>query len=61
MDTYHLIIFHSSCCIHDISTRDPSHKSQNTVDKYPTMHHFVWCIVGHETGALWDLLVRSTG
>ena len=58
MDTYNLI-FNSSCCIHDISTRDPSHNSQNTEDKYPTMHHFVWCIMGHENGALWDLLNRS--
>ena len=60
MDTYNLI-FHTSCCIHDISTRGPSHKSQHTVDKSPTMHHFVCCIVGHETGALWDLLNKSTG
>ena len=45
------LIFHSSCCTHDISTRDPSHKFQNTVDKYPTMHHFVQCIVGHGAGA----------
>ena len=57
MDTYNLI-FHSSCCIHDISTRGSSHDSQNTVDKYPTMHQFVWCIAGHKTGALWDLLNR---
>ena len=59
MDTYNLI-FHCSYCIHHISIRDPSHKSQNTVNKYPTMHHFVWCILGHGIFALWDLLNRST-
>ena len=52
--------------------RYPSHKSHNASDKYPTMHHFVTemcthvhisvtkgCIVGHGTGALWDLCNRS--
>ena len=47
---------------------DPSHKSHNASEKYPTMHLFVtemctrvhisvtkWCIVGYGTGALWDL------
>ena len=51
---------------------DPSHKSHYASDKYPRMHHFVtemcthvhisvtkWCIVGHGTGALWDLCNRS--
>ena len=46
---------------------NPPHKSHNAPDKYPTMRHFVaemctcvhisvtkWCIVGYETGALWD-------
>ena len=49
-------------------TPDPSHKSHNAPDKYPTMHHFVtemctcvhisvtkWCIVGYGTDAFWDL------
>ena len=43
-----------------IFNKRPISQSQNTVDEYPTMHHFVWCIVGHGTGALWDLLNRST-
>ena len=47
---------------------EPSHKSHNASDKYPTMHPFVtemctsvhisvkkWCFVGYGTGALWDL------
>ena len=47
---------------------DPSHKSHNASDKYPTMHHIVtemcthvhisvtkWCIVGYGTVELWDL------
>ena len=51
---------------------NPSHKSHNASDIYPTMHHFVtemcthvhisvtkWCIVGYETDALWDLCNRS--
>ena len=51
----------------EIFVIDPSHKSHNAWNKYPTMHHFVtemcihvhisvtqWCIVGYETGALWD-------
>ena len=46
---------------------DPSHRSHNVLDQYPTMHHFVtemcthvhisvtkWCIVGYGIGA-WDL------
>ena len=46
---------------------DPSHKSHNALENYPTMHNFVtemcthvhisvtnWCIVGYGTGALWD-------
>ena len=49
-----------------------SHKTYNAFHKYPIMHHFVigmcthvhisatkWCIVGHGTGALLDLLNRS--
>ena len=49
---------------------DPSHKSHDAPDKYPTMHHFVtemctgvhisvtkWCIMGYGTGALWDLWI----
>ena len=51
---------------------DPSQKSHNTSDKYPTMYHFVteicthvhisvtkWCIVRYGTGALWDLCSQS--
>ena len=53
---------------------NPSHKSHNASDKYPTVtiHHFVtemcthvhisvtnWCIVGYGTGALLDLCNRS--
>ena len=54
--------------IHISALIDPSHKSHNALDKYPTMHQFVtemcthvhipvtkWCIVGYVTGALWDL------
>ena len=45
-----------------IQSIDPSHKSHNASDKYPTMHHFVtemctyvhisvtkWCIMGYRT------------
>ena len=44
------------------------HKSHNAPVPYPTMHHSEqkcahfgseWCIVGYETGTLWDLLDRS--
>ena len=51
---------------------DPSHKSHNALEKYPTMHHFEtemcthtpisftkWYIVGYRTGELWDLCNRS--
>ena len=51
-----------------IRTKDPSHKSLNALDRYPTMRHFVtemcthvhicvtkWCIVGYGTDELWDL------
>ena len=47
---------------------NPFYKSHNSLDKYPTMHHFVtemcthvhisvtkWCIVGYGIGALWDV------
>ena len=43
---------------------DPSHKSHNAPDEYPTMHHFVtemcisvtkWHILGYGTAAFWDL------
>ena len=47
---------------------DPSHKSHNALDRYPTVQHFVTemcthvhisvtkcCIVGHGSVALWDL------
>ena len=60
-------------CARLLSPIDPSHKSHNASDKYdPTMQHFVTemcthvhisatkcCIVGYETGALWDLCNRS--
>ena len=45
-------------------TIDLIHKSHNAPVPYPTMHHSEqkcahfcseWCIVGYETGALWDL------
>ena len=62
-------LFHRHGSNHTI---DPSHKSHNALNKYPTMHHFVtemcrhlhifvtkWCIVGHGIGALWDLCNRS--
>ena len=58
-------------CFSYISSQDatdPSHKSHNASDKYPTMHHFVtemcthvhisvtkWCNVNIWTGAFWDL------
>ena len=58
-------LFHRHGSNHTI---DPSHKSHNASNKYPTMHHFVtemcthvhivvtkWCIVGHGIGALWDM------
>ena len=45
--------------IKDVDAVDPSHKSHNSLENYPTMHHFVteicthvhisitnWCIVG---------------
>ena len=51
---------------------DQSHKFHNASEKYTTMHHFVtemctyvhisvtkWCIMGCDTGALWDLCNRS--
>ena len=57
---------------HTWSVIDPSHKSHNALDIYPTMYHFVtemctivcifvtkWCTVGYGTGALWDLWIRS--
>ena len=47
-------------CPHSSESLDPSHKSHNALDKYPTMHHFVteickhvhisvtkWCFVGY--------------
>ena len=53
------------------SSIDQSHKSHNASEKYTTMHHFVtemctyvhisvtkWCIVGCDTGALWNLCNR---
>ena len=54
---------------HNRSNRtDPSHKSHNASDNYPTVHHFVtemctrvhisvtkWCIVGYGTGEFWNL------
>ena len=42
------------------SSIDPSHKSHNASDKYPTMHHFLTkrCIVGYGSGALWDKWIR---
>ena len=54
-------------CLHQLEI-DPSHKSHNAPDQYPTMHHFVtemcthvhisvtkWCIVWYLSNALWDL------
>ena len=47
---------------------DQFHKSQNTPAPYPTIIHSEqkcahfcseWCIVGYETGAFWDLWIRS--
>ena len=51
---------------------DPSHKSHNASDKYPTMQHFVTemcthvhisvtkcCIMGYDTDAFWDLWNRA--
>ena len=40
-------------------SRDPSHKSHNAFDKYPTIHHFVtemhmWTFL-LQNGALWDM------
>ena len=36
---------------------DPSHKSYNALDKYPTMHYFVteMCTFLLQNGALWDM------
>ena len=55
-----------------LSSIDPSHKSHNASDKYPTMHYFAtelcthvhisvtkWCIMGYGTFALWDLCHTS--
>ena len=48
---------------------EQSHKSHNVPVPYPTMHHSEqkcayfcseWCIVGYQTGALWDLWDSST-
>ena len=61
------------CWICAIGLLDPSYKSSNLLDPYPTMLHFVtemctcrvhisvtrWCIVGHRTGALWELHNKS--
>ena len=60
-----LILFNSLLPSHWIQ---PSHKSHNASDKYPTMHHFVtemctrvhisvtkWWIVGYGMDAFWDL------
>ena len=51
---------------------DPSNKSQNALDHYTIMHHFVtemrthvhisvtkWCILGYGVGSLWYLSNRS--
>ena len=56
----------------DLHVIDPYRKSRNALDRCPTMHHFLtemctqvhisvtkWCIVGYETGALWDFCNRS--
>ena len=52
----------------DGSIINQSHKSLNAPVPYPTVHHAElkcahfcseWCIVGYETGALWDLWIRS--
>ena len=63
-----------SMMLYDIHLRtiEPSHKSHNSSDKYPTMHCFVtemgvyvhisvtkWCIVGYGTSVLWDMWDRS--
>ena len=44
---------------------DWSHESHITLDKYPTIHHFVTekctrVIMGYGTGTMWDLWNRST-
>ena len=49
---------------------DLINKSHNAPVPYPTMHHseqkcahfcYEWCIVGYETGALWDFLNCEIG
>ena len=62
----------AACRTSPSNPTDPSHKTHNASDKYPTMHHFVtemcthvpisltkWCIMGYGTDALWDLCNRS--
>ena len=69
MGTFKLL---SCYLIKNICSMEPSHKSHNASDEYPTMHHFVtemctrvhisvtkWCIVGYWTNALWDLCDKS--
>ena len=60
---------HGHILYHGFHPIDPSHKSHNASDKYPTMHHFVTemcthahfcykmlhCGIRHSTGAFWDL------
>ena len=82
------IVIHGNSCIilytcpvnimiaNDIATHgiDPSYKTHNASDKYPTRYHFVtevctrvhisvtkWCIVRYGTGAMWDLWAGSIG
>ena len=42
---------------------DPSHKSQNASDKYPTIHHFVteMCTFLLQNVALWDMAHMHSG
>ena len=55
-----------------LQVRNPSRKSHNALDKYPTIHYFVtemcthvhisvtkWCIVGYGTDAFWHLCDKS--
>ena len=68
MDICNLFTSSTHGCLAGIGAIDPFHKSYTTVDKYPTVHHFVseistrmhisvtkWCIVGDGTRVSCDL------
>ena len=53
-------------CMHlqmHVARLEPSHKSHNSLDKYPTMHHFVtkMCTFLFQNGALWEMWLVHCG